>query len=82
MSYGSELQAVGPVTENTRSPSLDLVGGTLHYTTSCIYFASAAVIVDSSHMTASSSALNRTSRTTQNHSPGLYVKIMIKKVKF
>ena len=25
MSYGSELQAVGPVTENARSPSFDLV---------------------------------------------------------
>ena len=32
MSYGSEFQAVGPVTENARSPSLDLVGGTLHVT--------------------------------------------------
>ena len=31
MSYGSELQAVGPVTENARSPSFDLVwSGTVH----------------------------------------------------
>jgi len=30
MSYGSELQAVGPVTENARSPSLVLVGGTVY----------------------------------------------------
>ena len=29
MSYGSELQAVGPVTENARSSSLVLVGGTV-----------------------------------------------------
>ena len=30
MSYGSELQAVGPVTENARSPSFVLVGGTVY----------------------------------------------------
>jgi len=30
MSYGSEFQAVGPVTENAHSPSLDLVGGTVY----------------------------------------------------
>ena len=30
MSYGSEFQAFGPVIENARSPSFDLVGGTIH----------------------------------------------------
>jgi len=30
MSYGSELQAVGPVIENALSPSLVLVGGTAY----------------------------------------------------
>jgi len=30
MSYNSEFQAVPPVTENTRSPSFVLVGGTVH----------------------------------------------------
>jgi len=30
MSYGSEFQTVGPVTENARSPSLVLVGGTVY----------------------------------------------------
>jgi len=29
-SYGSEFQAVRPVTENTRSPSLVLAGGTVY----------------------------------------------------
>jgi len=29
MSYGSEFQAVGPVTENARFPSLVLVGRTV-----------------------------------------------------
>ena len=30
MLYGSEFQAVQPVTENARSPSLVHVGGTVH----------------------------------------------------
>ena len=45
MSYGSELQAVGPVTENARSPSFDLVGyGAEQYMTDCLRMSVVSVV--------------------------------------
>ena len=37
MSYVSELQGVGPVTENTRSPSLVLVYEAEQYMADCLW---------------------------------------------